>query len=320
VKDFLRKVIPVEAQRHGAVGGAGSFFLYDYDHTLLDVENATSPNDVDIFVCGEYGKTENNYSHFIDSVISNAQSEGYYVVAKRTYANTYVYKDKRILITNLIVGGISVDLSFIQCPLDKTVATVVDKFDMDIVRVVYNIEIGTSVPKSTDVQHAIRTRTFTVHDFTMAYCGPSDFEIFKIRSTFQRIAKYSERGFRASDFPKLLQSQRMTTRSTRREIKEPELQSGPPFNHSSKYLQGGVFYFSSLHPSEYEIDLLTEMLTDMQLAFKAGCNFDKYPTLKVATMGEVGLVYNYRHPYGVDFRYQHLYGQELYDVCPYAQY
>jgi len=196
VKQFLEKVIPNEAKQASKVGGAGSFFLFDYDPTLMSVHNTSSPNDVDIFVCAEYGETSEEFTNFVDAVAANAERRGYAITDQRTHSNMYVYKDTPILITDIYVNGIEVHISFVQCPKDREVWTVVDRFDLDIVRVRYG--------------------------------APTNFEKRKVLSTLSRMRKFHQRGFEIGNLPRLLKSTTVDTRSTRQAIQERELQSNDP--------------------------------------------------------------------------------------------
>jgi len=228
VKQFLEKVIPNEAKQASKVGGAGSFFLFDYDPSLMSVHNTSSPNDVDIFVCAEYGETSEEFTNFVDAVVANAERRGYAITDQRTHSNIYVYKDTPILITDIYVNGIEVHISFVQCPKDREVLTVVDRFDLDIVRVVYDLRRRQTLPRSPAIASAIRSRVLSVIDFTFQYGAPTNFEKRKVLSTLSRMRKFHQRGFEIGNLPRLLKRTIVETRSTRQAIQERELQSIDP--------------------------------------------------------------------------------------------
>jgi len=253
VKAFLRKVVPAEAQLQGAVGGAGSFFLYDYDSTLMDVANATSPNDVDIFVCAEYGRTAEQYFDFMKLIVIKAMREQYQIVKIATYKNLYVNKNLPIFISDIYVADIALHFSFVQCPLDTTVATVVDTFDIDIVRVVYDIRTGSSTPKSSNVAVAIHNRILSADNFIMKHCAPTNFEKRRILSTLGRIRKYRDRGFSIRNIPQLI---RCPLRQRQEFAQEPELQHhhnrhdiGWQRNKSNRLIRKAVFQLESNLPA-----------------------------------------------------------------------
>ena len=99
-----------------------------------------------------------------------------------------------------------------QCPKDETAWTVVERFDLDIVRVVHDFSTGKSEPIFGS-HEAIRSKIATVAPFVMEYSAPTNFEVHRIISMLRRMAKYSERGFQMRNYPRLERSSLVETRS-----------------------------------------------------------------------------------------------------------
>ena len=65
IQNCLRRMIPSDAWKNGSVGVAGSCALYWYMLCLPNLTNPLNwiPNDIDIFVCGNFGKSEKIFEH-----------------------------------------------------------------------------------------------------------------------------------------------------------------------------------------------------------------------------------------------------------------
>ena len=224
-KKFLNDVVPLLASQDGVVGAAGSYCLYDFDNSLFEESNST-PNDFDIFVCGMYGETKSSFCNFMQIVTDNAKMHGVYSVEKRKmWKNNYVYSDESILICDIWVAGFDVKFSFVQCPRDSNIWSVVERFDIDIVKLCYNIHTGICLPKP-GIKEMIEKRCLHVCNFDTKHSAPTNFEKRKIISTLRRMNKYHSRGFVIENYPNINGKCIMETRHQGEYgILEPELNS-----------------------------------------------------------------------------------------------
>ena len=218
VKTLLSRMIDPVA-RHGeyiCVAGSASllWFILSLPARCEVSECIYRPNDIDVFVYGPLGEHEYHFSAFVSELTKNIEAAGYTITERSQRYNWYVLENEPVLIVDVRVKGISAKLSFVQCPIANTSQEVVDSFDMDIVRVIYDVKDGTITVRD-DVRPNILQRRATAKDFVRSHDFPTSGDFTAYGITLSRITKYSKRGFSFSNFPSLRCSLNHLTRRDR---------------------------------------------------------------------------------------------------------
>ena len=143
VKQLLRDMLPHDLRSRNTVCVAGSaslhWHLLSYPSDGLATSCLFQPNDVDIFVYGIDGQTEHSFKNAVFAMVDQLKHKRYVVQNIDIQTNTYILPNAPVLIINVHVFGQNTKLSFIQRPSDTTPEQVIDKFDINIVRVIYDI-------------------------------------------------------------------------------------------------------------------------------------------------------------------------------------
>jgi len=197
VQRLLRYVIPRDVTRKDEVAVAGSCALFWYQEKNRVGPRWSSPNDIDIFVCGTEGRSKLNFKIFLCAVEANLESLGVNILSSSYRESLYVHRDVPVSIVDYHLEGIPIKLSFVQAPLHLTIHDVVNDFDIDICRVVYHVHRQSFTVKNSDAE-SIAGREFQVLPVLFRKRGePCKWEIQRMKSSMVRMKKYSERGFMA---------------------------------------------------------------------------------------------------------------------------
>lgn len=198
VKSFLSCIVAPNSQQHEHVCVSGSapllWFLLSQPEHSISPEHLFRPNDIDIFVYGDPAETHETFYDFFITLTNNIETAGYTITSRSQCFNWYVLPHQPVRIINITVKGLKSNLSFIQCPEDNTPQEIVDRFDMDIVQVIYDIE-RQSIVIADDIRRNILKRQATVKDFVFDHHFPFDRDHKMYAATSSRMFKYIKRGF-----------------------------------------------------------------------------------------------------------------------------
>jgi hypothetical protein len=167
------------------------------------------PHDCDMFVCSKHCLDERGKScfyRFVHSCIDRLKQEGYKVENLVMWEHRYIHAYKNTKMADVWVEGIASKLSFIECSEDDTVFQVVKQFDFDLVQAVYDfknekvlMEVEAERSLNKGYMHVSkRTREFIVFIEDGLESGelfPLSCQVWKLKSTYNRIQKYQLRGF-----------------------------------------------------------------------------------------------------------------------------
>ena len=158
-------------------------------------EKRGPPGDVDIFVCGKNGSSEEEFRKFMNSVVVKKLKEIYRFPSSAKFIGCeYCFRGVECHIANLVIPGISSKLSFISSPGCENVKQVINRFDIDVCKVICNIHFEQYEVEESVKEH-IKGSKAAVHDLVFGKCIPDKFDIYKCMRTLQRMKKYNERGF-----------------------------------------------------------------------------------------------------------------------------
>lgn len=157
-------------------------------------ERYFQPNDIDIFIFGRDGRTKNRYVAAVDDMVDTLVSNGYELMSRVQRKNLYILPNIPVYITDIHVAYMNATLSFVQCPVDRTAQDVIDRFDINVVKVIYDIATWT-LTVNRDVQRSIELGQATVRDFIWEETAPSYRELYTFTSTLHRMEKFTRRGF-----------------------------------------------------------------------------------------------------------------------------
>ena len=198
VKRLLRQVVPRHLTRLNEVAIAGSAALHWYQGQHKVGPVWTEIGDIDIFVAGSSGLTEESFKAFVLSVVQRIKAATHSVESIKCY-KILVYgprEGKEICICDVKVKDIDMKLSFVQSPKYATVSAVMEGFDIDICQVMYDIH-RQSYDLSSRAKANIRAGTAEAlpMKFDHQDGNVSLADINRVRKTLQRIRKYHARGF-----------------------------------------------------------------------------------------------------------------------------
>ena len=170
------------------------------------------PHDIDVFVFGEDGETEEAFRAAVVSMVSELQNKGNEATDYNWRQNMYIADGVPAWIADAYVDAICQNLSFVQCPMDSTKEEVVARFDMDIVRVMYDIP-KEEIVVDPAIKRNIEQGKATIRDRHFSFTALRKGDIRTVLSTLHRMTKYKERGFSFTNTPLLLcdQDDIMTT-------------------------------------------------------------------------------------------------------------
>jgi hypothetical protein len=192
---LLKNVVPKDMSETNTVAVAGSSPLYWYQECHMVGPLWSGPNDVDIFVTGSSGETNEKFWRFVDEVERCIDKAGYHVTFRDKKVHKYISDTEVSFIIDMTVAGLDNVLSFVQCPDCETVKEVVDNFDISVCKVMYHIHEET-FQVQLDVQEDIANSRFILNPLRVKVEGsPSRRELDRWSSSMERVKKYTDRGF-----------------------------------------------------------------------------------------------------------------------------
>jgi hypothetical protein len=199
---LLRYIVPRELTEKAEVGIAGSSPLYWYQEMHWIGPKWNGPNDVDVFVAGYWGESDEKFTSFVDLMEERMKNAGYECQREDKWHN-YACQSGPIHIADFTIKGLSKVVSFVQNPECATIQDVAKRFDISVCKVVYHIH-----KQTFETMHG--TRRDIVHckfDITppKVECPGSltNFERCKACSTLHRNSKYASRGFELANMSEM---------------------------------------------------------------------------------------------------------------------
>lgn len=163
--------------------------------------------DVDLFVGGDIGNDADKFRTFAEEIARNisAVSGGTAIPAihRQLRLSRYIALDRPVYIMDVIFMHLQPKLQIIQCPGLTTLSDIVDNFDIDVVKVMYNPLSGLIHAQAKTVK-AICDGEATVKDFFLSKNYPRKAELPALFSTLRRMHKYGTRGYEFARYPRML--------------------------------------------------------------------------------------------------------------------
>jgi hypothetical protein len=164
--------------------------------------------DVDFFVCRRNGGTPALFRTYVAAAISKivklVAKEGRIVTVDKEMVHPYL-QGGAILIQNIWISGVSVKLSFVQAPSCRHMMDVVDMFDINVVKVIYN-PYRKELYVPLDVVCGVENGLADVCDFHLNKGSPSSYDLMQVKLSLKRMNKYGNRGYYFKKYPKLMMS------------------------------------------------------------------------------------------------------------------
>ena len=210
IQQCLRDMIPKNFFAENNVCIAGSaplqwLLLTSAQNTHTAQTSLFEPNDIDIFIFGANAKSVQAFLHTVDCMINNLKRKRHNIKCRSIHKNWYILENIPIHIVNVKVIGIRSQFSFVQCPTASTKEHIISSFDMDIVKVIYDIKEQTLLVDES-IRDNAEHRNGVIQNFICSLTAPSNMEIKKISTTLCRMRKYSLRGFHFNNVPTLSSS------------------------------------------------------------------------------------------------------------------
>ena len=162
--------------------------------------------DVDVFFTRGYGHEALGFSvvckMITEEIASICNISGIALKVEEMRRNWYVSRDEMVLIQDMTLGSGSIKISLIQQPFCDDIDTVVEGFDIDVCRVVYN-PFEEVLYVDQYLMDRIMKGVATVEDLTAARGGPDKFDVVRINSTISRMHKYHQRGYTFDRLPSI---------------------------------------------------------------------------------------------------------------------
>lgn len=166
-------------------------------------------NDIDFFVSGLRGQRRASFRTFVRAAMRKVETvmkaEGRTVIVGEEFENRYAFSGMSILMHNMEVSGNDLTISFVQAPNSENMLEVINCFDIDVVKVIYN-PVRRELYAPLDVVVAIENGEARVCDFGLSEGQPSEYDVKKVCSTMKRMQKYGSRGYTFKRYPKLQMS------------------------------------------------------------------------------------------------------------------
>ena len=206
IKTYLSHMVPDNTSHKNYLCVAGSAPLTWYlvsHYTTVSKQLLFFPNDIDIFVFGEPAATKRQFRNYVRWLLKHTDRRQYPICEYNSHDNWYVFPDRPIHIIDIKVRHMRPRISFVQCPADSTPQQVVDRFDINIVQVIYDIKTG-RISIADDIISSIFRQEATVRDLIVhhQFLPRREFKIFAM--TLRRINKYEKRGFVFKNPPKFV--------------------------------------------------------------------------------------------------------------------
>ena len=165
--------------------------------------NKWQSGDVDVFVGGRWGSSEANFfrcaRRFLRHVKLVGKSKGHAFECVEHYYHRYAFPNTRIKIVDIHLADLNVNISLVQTPNNRNMKDVIDSFDIDVAKVIYNPTTGLlHAPLSTLA--GVDSGNASVKCFEMDKDFPSEFQVRNASSSLRRMRKYGQRGYAFSEY------------------------------------------------------------------------------------------------------------------------
>lgn len=171
-----------------------------------EAEVPTDVNDVDFFVGGKNGRSAHRFRVFVADMINKVREygakHGKVVTVEKEIAHHYANFDGVVLIQNVRLSGVGVKLSFVQAPACDTMLEVVESFDIDVVKVILNVQ-RMQLHSKVEVAVAVESGNASVCDYGLQKNYPCQFDLSQVGNTLCRMRKYGKRGYLFKAYPVL---------------------------------------------------------------------------------------------------------------------
>ena len=195
IKGILSNIVPRSrtVSNHIAVAGGAALRWYQREMSVGPYWEDRHA-DVDVFVTGDYGRSE-TFFPFVNKCIDTLLRNDEVIEAIEQTWNNYVYPGIQVAIVNIKIQGVDRTLSFIQGMFDQNIREVVDRFDINICKVIYYIH-EQRFELSKEVSRCIESGRGLVclKTYERDSIGQRLYQI-KLKRTNERMRKYRNRGF-----------------------------------------------------------------------------------------------------------------------------
>ena len=176
-------------------------------------------NDIDYFIIADTKKAFlKRVREIVKAMSAVLKQYNEAITIQRKHLCLYVRLNTRVWIVDCKITGAEPTLSFVHANGLSSMKEVLDGFDMNIVKVMYDVRtmmLMTDEETIADVWNG----EAAVSNFEMKSDIPSKFEIKKLSLTLNRMIKYGARGYKFRNYP-LLQSQSRGATAITKETKE----------------------------------------------------------------------------------------------------
>ena len=182
---------------------AGSFALFMYERIALKTKPLWIPNDCDIFVLAgsetAFAKYVSSFAAFLSRVCDDDMA------FTLTTSTRYQYAlGQDITFKEINLDGMDVKLSFIFNPACTEVHHVLNGFDIDVVRVNYDIKSRVFRVPVYIKWNILRSEAKVLRVFKWASNTPTEQEQRALTQTLERMRKYQQRGYRFLNIPRVV--------------------------------------------------------------------------------------------------------------------
>lgn len=177
---------------------AGSFALLMYERITLKNAPLWTPNDCDVFVIAP---DEDAFDHYVRSFTAFLSRVTDSTFSLRTSTRYQYSLGLELIFKEIEIDGIGIVLSFIYNQAAKEPADVINSFDIDIVRVSYDLATRAFTVPVDIKRNIIKNRATVLKVFKWASTTPTDIEERILAQTLSRMRKYCQRGYVFTNTP-----------------------------------------------------------------------------------------------------------------------
>ena len=163
-------------------------------------------NDADYFICID---DDDEFMKRVGVIIAGLRiavaTHGRTVHVSEPRRNPYADGDRTILIIDVHVSDIDPVISFVQAPSKRRMENVIDDFDFDIVRVIFDPRTQLILTYEPVTESILRGKANLTRSFLVTPGAPTMWEATRISSTLKRMVKYGERGYTFSSYPEIVE-------------------------------------------------------------------------------------------------------------------
>jgi hypothetical protein len=194
---LMKVILPPYVSKNNEVAllGSAALALFQEEHRCGPMWGC--PSDYDFFVAGSHGRNQETFLAFVEYCVQRIRELGYTVLHRESYL-VYARNGAKIVVSDISLGEVTGKISFVQSPGCKTVQEVAEQFDVDVCKVIYNIDEET-VTCDKEVHMHIHHGVALVSDFALSgdsnLSAVTEESIKQLNRVFARILKYQDRGF-----------------------------------------------------------------------------------------------------------------------------